>query len=480
MSRILVNRGINSHLEREPERCLAYLEQSNRIFTEIKDERGSHMCQAYFIEYHTFLTKQLDQALVYAKQNYNYHKESGNKHLLGWALMKLGVCYYLKKDHDQAWKYLKQSWDLLEDIGSKLALAFSHLYISLHYNSMKKTNQAVRHLQRIEVLGEEMGIISLKAVSYNNLGFIYRDKGDFNKALEFFQKSVPIYKGLNNKHVVANLLHIIGYIYYYKDEIALTQKHFEQSKRLFEELGDEECIIWTLWSIINTIDETIPLQRVQHHLEALEKIINRKTSKTSLYVFQAAKGIILEKSPRIKDKAQAQDLFRNIWEKRTTVDSRIIRTVIFHLIDILIGEAKAYGSEEAIREAKAFLQEFYSLKGSTSLDDIIDEIDVLIIQSKFALLDGNLITAENFLNKARFLAEKKTLDFQLAKVATEQQYLENQMDLWQKLIKDNAPLQKRLEEARILEYLKKARIVAGIEITNSFTDKELPYTKFSN
>lgn len=59
------------------------------------------------------------------------------------------------------------------------------------------------------------------------------------------------------------------------------------------------------------------------------------------------------------------------------------------------------------------------------------------------------------------------------KVSDEKQHLEDQFDHWLHLIQSNTPFQVRLEEARLIDYIKKAKKLVGFEGTE-IDEEEIP------
>ena len=87
-------------------------------------------------------------------------------------------------------------------------------------------------------------------------------------------------------------------------------------------------------------------------------------------------------------------------------------------------------------------------------------IQALFLQAKFAMIEGDLISAEWFLDQAHTTAKKVGLGFWLERVTFEQRYLEDQYNMWRGLIKNNAPFQSRIERAHMTEYIHEAQKIA--------------------
>jgi hypothetical protein len=80
----------------------------------------------------------------------------------------------------------------------------------------------------------------------------------------------------------------------------------------------------------------------------------------------------------------------------------------------------------------------------------------LILQSKFALIEGNAQGAYELLEEAQKLAEDKELATLAVKASTQQDAVKAELTQWQELAQRNAPLQQRLELADLEGYLQEA------------------------
>ncbi|MFX1514149.1 MAG: hypothetical protein ACFFCQ_16350 [Promethearchaeota archaeon] len=89
-------------------------------------------------------------------------------------------------------------------------------------------------------------------------------------------------------------------------------------------------------------------------------------------------------------------------------------------------------------------------------------VNTLILQAKFTLVEGNLTRAMQLLDQAKGIAEEKNLGKLSEKISAEKQLLITQLDTWEDLIQDNAPLKERLTRARLEEYISKALEIVHI------------------
>lgn len=161
-------------------------------------------------------------------------------------------------------------------------------------------------------------------------------------------------------------------------------------------------------------------------------------------------------SSRMADKVHAQMLLRQLvidenfeWRWHLTMLG------LLHLCDILIFEARATGEGEAWEEAKTFLEQFYTRTKDQKNNEFLAE--ALLLQAKFALIDGDLKQAQTYLSEAKTVATELDRSLLITRVEAEQSQLAKDFEKWTNLIYRNASLQERLREASLEEYLQKAQ-----------------------
>ncbi len=107
------------------------------------------------------------------------------------------------------------------------------------------------------------------------------------------------------------------------------------------------------------------------------------------------------------------------------------------------------------KEVKALLTKFLDMAQAQKSANL--QVDALLLQAQLEAVEGNLQQTTELLAQARATAEKYELHNLGEKAKAEQNRLENEMMKWQELLQRNAPLQERLEHARVEHYIKDAQ-----------------------
>jgi hypothetical protein len=171
-------------------------------------------------------------------------------------------------------------------------------------------------------------------------------------------------------------------------------------------------------------------------------------------------AIRLKKSPRIAEKAQAQELFQQLVNDNT-LSPELSMYAMLNLCDMLLDEARAYGEQKVLDNAEGLSSRIYKIAQEQGSGSVI--IEALLLQSKFALLEGQVAQADKLLAQAASVANEKRLPKLGSKVAQERATLTKEVSRWEELTAQAAPLRDRLEQARLQDYIASAVLVIELE-----------------
>ncbi|MBA7709173.1 hypothetical protein ES703_118085 [subsurface metagenome] len=304
--------------------------------------------------------------------------------------------------------------------------------------------------QRLAIV-EELGNKWFLGDCLRSIGVLYSHRGDVDRALEYAQQYLAIAQELDNKLFIAQALYHIGVIYWQKGAFAQALAHLEDELRYYEELGHNiavgDCLYWLLQV---SLDMGSP-EQAQQYLDRLQHINEQEDHKGLSQSYRVAQALVLKTSPRIRDKARAQELFQQLIEEEM-VHFFNTQLAMINLCELLLDELKAYGEVGVFQEAKSLVDKLYSLAQDRHSHSLV--VNSLILKAKFAMIEGDLTTAVQYLEQARVTAEEKSLGQLAEKVTTEKQQLEAQYDTWEQFIQRNATFRERVEHARVSDYLK--------------------------
>lgn len=457
----LQNIGLSHYSKNEFDLAADYYQRALKLFQEVGNKYRLGWCLTNISGFYSDKGSH-NRALEYAQQGMALFQEIGNLRGMAYSLNWISTFYRREGDLDRALEYAQQSMELNQELGNKKQLAYSLLNLGINHSARGEKDRALEFQQQSLALFEELGYKGGIAGSLDALSWIYQSKGDLDRALECQQRSLALYQELGESLRIAGAGHKIALIYWHKGNPDQALAQMAQSLGVIEEVGINR---WTAWILLDLVSITLDQgarDQAQHYLQRLQQIYEQEESKQISQRYYLAKALTLKASPRIRDKGEAQALFQQLVEEEMVgLFHYWTELALVNLCELLLDELKAYGEPEVFQEARTVVNRLATAAEDQQAFSLV--VNVLILQAKFALIDGDLTAAREFLEQAKVTAEEKDLGLLAEKVAAEQRLLEAQYDTWQRLIQDNAPFGIRLEQARMGDYLKKAQQLIFME-----------------
>ncbi|MHA2366542.1 MAG: hypothetical protein ACXAC7_21480 [Candidatus Hodarchaeales archaeon] len=159
----------------------------------------------------------------------------------------------------------------------------------------------------------------------------------------------------------------------------------------------------------------------------------------------------MKQSSRAIQKFQTQQTLEDIVNEKI-ISSTLTILATIHLCELLLIELQSFGEAEVFKEIKTLVQNLYTLGQSQQSFSLV--VDVLILQAKFALIEGKIKKSMGILDQARITAEEKNLGLLIDKLKREKQHFDDEFDKWENLIKHDDAFQERIKQAHLEEYLR--------------------------
>ncbi|MFX0062853.1 MAG: tetratricopeptide repeat protein [Candidatus Hermodarchaeota archaeon] len=399
---------------------------------------------------------ELNMALEFYHRSLTLYETMGEQYYIATSLNNIGAIYHSKGELDTALHYYHRSLTIREIIGNPQHIASSLNNIGWIYRAKGDVNRALEYLQRSLSLYKVIDNPQHIATSLHNIGAIYYVKGELDTALDYYHRSLTIREVIGNPQDIATTLNNIGLVYYSKDELDKALDYLQRSLTLYETGGNDILTSETILQLILlSLDQKKQVQ-VQAYLTQLQQFQIRTPNKIIHLLSRLAEALVLKRSKRLKEKIQAQNLLEQIVSEEV-IDFEYTALAMIHLSDLLIGEVKLHGEPEVWEEAKALIEQLLVKAQNQHSISLICE--VLLLQAKFAAIDGKLPQTLKFYEQARLTAAEKNFKLLLQKVETEQKLFETEIEKWRKLIEGSASLQERLKHARMEEYIRDAQIM---------------------
>jgi tetratricopeptide (TPR) repeat protein len=291
--------------------------------------------------------------------------------------------------------------------------------------------------------------------------------GEMDTSLKYNIKGLELFKKIKSSANIAILLNNIGDLYGEMGEYELAVEHLEESINILEQIPQ------SFFSIEGTIESLITLavehgdnERAQKYFHRLENIYNQKKGDRIEFGYKFAKALILKTSSRIRDKAKAEELFKELIETDTIFFDLIIKAHI-HLCDILLTEYRIEVNIEVLNELKYYI--FRLLDIAEKQHSYLVFCETFILRAKLALIHFNLKSARRFLTQAQKIAELYGIKRLAMKISYEHDELLKQSKMWESLKESDMPLSERWKLAGLneqMEKMVKKRMVTVPKLSN--------------
>ena len=315
-----------------------------------------------------------------------------------------------------------------------------------------------------------------KAIKFNHFwialcqiffGGYYESIGEMDKSLKYNIKGLELFKKMKNNAHIAVLLNNMGVLYGEMGKYELAVDHLEESINLYEQNPH------SLFNIEMPIENLISLavehgnnERAQKYFHRLEDIYNQKRNDRIEILYKFDKALILKTNSRIRDKAKAEELFKELIETDTIAFDLIIKAHI-HLCDILLTEYRIENNIEVLNELNYYISRLLDI--AEKQHSYLVFCETFILQAKLALLNFDLKSARLFLTQAQKIAESYGMKRLAMKISCEHDELLKQLKLWENLKESEAPLTERWKFAGVKDQMEKMvrrRAVEILELSN--------------
>ncbi len=353
---------------------------------------------------------------------------------------------------------LEQAIDLARehDLGYYLVPALRHL--ATVYFSLGDSQRSEVIYNECLALGESAGAALFVATCYNNLGELYRYRGELDKALKGYERSMEVHRSRGSTNGVLTALLNRGLIHYEIGDL-------DESMRVFEECLDisrEQVKIdtggqyYSTWYLVRVLVEKGMVERAERLVEELHQTMEKAPRKSLSHLmdqlYRLSAATVLKSSTSAPDRSLAKEhLTAVINSPQTTYEIPTMANLL--LCDLLVEDIRLHDDEGLLYELRLHLSRFAEKalqRHQTGL-----HVEVLLLQSKAALVEIDVKQAYRFLDLARKLADEKGLDRMLKRITDERNALIRELTIWEQLGEDKPTMAERTEKVRIHEQIEK-------------------------
>ncbi len=364
------------------------------------------------------------------------------KFLKGWFYVDI-------KDADQALKHFELSLSLREELGAKSEIALSLEGIAWIFLYLKGNfDRALKYCKRGLTVAEESGNKWCIGYCLKLLALVHSYKGELDRSIMLYEQSLTIFNDLNNKNMITSILNSLGNTYKMRGKFDRAFECIEQAMAINRDAGRIRALAFDLVNLIEILIDKGDLERAQQHLHDYEQLNNRLKNKKINLWYLYDKALLLKKSPRTRNWAKAEKIFRQLLEEEDSSYELIIKALL-SLCELLLIELHITNDLEVLDELNQFIARLLEIAEKSHSYWFLCE--TLLIQAKLSLITFDIKKAQRFLTQAQQIAERLGLNQLAVKIANENDDLLTKLDLWEKLKDSGAPMTERLELARLDE-----------------------------
>lgn len=317
---------------------------------------------------------------------------------------------------------------------------------------------ALKTLEQEEPVFKMIEDQETKATFYNLKGVIYHQKGELNLALDNYVQSLEIRKKLENRLLIAQVLGNIGEVYLHKGELEKAKEYLTKCLEIMRKLDNPLYHAHFLLPMFNLYISSNNMIKAKVVVDEINVINEKNIDNLPItFIYQLSKALLFKSGNRLREKMKAEEILAKLvyMDDVGGATYQFRGTAIKHYCELLLIELKSLGDPQALEEAKdvvSLLQEIAQKQHSYSLI-----VEALILKSKFALLEGNLDQANMFLEQALMTTQENGLTQLQTQINREKQLMNSQMEKWKDFVDSNPTITDRIEQSKILDYLKVAQ-----------------------
>ena len=303
-------------------------------------------------------------------------------------------------------------------------------------------------------------------LGYCHIGFgvIHILRCEYDLSLKQHMKSLAIFRQINNNWYIANLYNNLGSLHCTKGELDIALNYLEEAIILWEPypLFKDACLDSLIWVSLEKGDD----ERAQRYFQQLENLYIEKNRPPLENVYKYNKAIMLKRSSRIRDKARAEELLKQVVE----TESHYFETTIFayiNLCDLLLAEFRINNNSEVLEELNQYIAKLLTIAETTHSYSVFCE--TFILQAKLALINFDLKAARRFLTQAQKIAESHGIKRLAMKISYEHDELLKQSKMWENLEESEIILSERWKLAGLneqMENMLRKRMIAVPKLSN--------------
>jgi len=401
----------------------------------------------------------LDKATECYRKSLAIYEELNDESGKSRVLNNLANISSSRGELDEALRYHQESLAIKERIASKHDIATSLINIGVIHRFKGNLDKAKEYYNKSLAIQENLSIGPEFALALHNIGEIYNIKGELDSALEFYQRSLLIYDAMGAQEGIALSLSNIGDIQRRKGNHENAFEYYQRSLGISESMGNTRLIAVILSELVELALDNNDLDLAKEYMTKLENVDTMSENIGQNQRLRISNALILKNSQRTRDRVKAEEILEQIIEE-DVVDHAVTISAMIHLCDLLLIELKATRAEETLNKVNDLTKHLVAVALEQASHPLA--VETYLLQSKLALINFEVDTAQQLLAKAKSLADEKGLNRLSQIVNREIQTLENELLKWESIL-EMKPSKQELVNLTNLDDLLKRMVQKTVE-----------------
>lgn len=348
-----------------------------------------------------FFRNESDKALDIALQSKELMEKIGEEVDLGNNSYIIGHIYVQKGNFKEALKYGFKSLEIRKKLGNNTDLGASYYLIGMINRWLWNYPEAIEFCQKSLSFDEISPRIKL-----NNLGALanmFAWKGDFPQGLKLTEEGLLLAEELKLLNQYASLLYNRGFIFLFMGNFKKAEEDLLKGLKYTDapELIFLKAMI--IQALVEAYIEQNSMSQAEKYLNKLKEITDR--NKNNSYIaslYSVAKGLTLYLSSRTRDRAEAENLFKQVVDDGPA-NLYVYIYALYCLIFMYVEEFRISDDFEIIKEINPLISDLY--RQAERIQSTLFQIEGKVFQAKIELIKKNVDEAKILLLEAQRLAE---------------------------------------------------------------------------
>lgn len=378
-------------------------------------------------------------------------------------------------NYPQLWELIEESENLLKEASYEPIedIEFRRSNIDFEkaciYRNVGDIDLSLEYcIKTLEACKTDRRLTSLMPTVLMELGKIYYVKGELTKSQDYLLQSLPLLTGNDFGTRVAKIYGLwdLGDNYRAQGKLDLAIEALEQALEMSSNISIPIYTNVVYNSLIEVYIDKNSLDDARKYLK-LQKEYNADRPGNE-WAINLSEARILKATRRIQNLAEAEKILRQFipWIQ-SGGDLNVSASILIDLCEILFIELQITDDAEILKELDSFILQLLEIAEKQHSYTTLTSTKLL--QGKIALIQLNTAEARTFFREAQQIADDHGLQKLALSISREHDKLLDQLEIWDDLIKNKAPISERLKLAsmdKTIEYLKAKRALESPQLVS--------------